>query len=171
MDIKPDYQLLGGRIAPNDEARQLIQTRFDIERQYLLLNAAQTGATLTDIFLRLAWLDTFVLDITSYHESGDRGDPYLSHLVSVSEAIAVEGMQYPDDVCCEGAFHADHAALFIETTQLGSFDARALYKLSNHDDVDTISFRLERRRLQAVLDTTPVSGREAFHALFPEIAA
>lgn len=167
---QPDYFVSNGQLQLNDAGLDLNWLQARIKHKAAQLDRSWAGAFLASILIAEPWLAAFELVITTSHEYDDQGGTYLCFSSSVSDVQVAEGVVLPgtvldDDSEFDPDLAADHLAEQFDTCE------RSMFAVFRDDEVETMKIGVRREPIAALLATRPVSGTDAFLALFPDKAS
>ncbi|MRS99700.1 hypothetical protein GJQ57_13700 [Ralstonia pickettii] len=168
--IQPDYFVGDGRLQLNEAGQRFNELKAHVERETAQFERSWAGAFLASIFLAEPWLAAFDLVITTSHEYDDQGGTYLCFSSSMTAVQVVDGVPLPDTVQGDdGGFDVDLAADYLAE----QFDTceRCMFAVFRDDEVETMKIEVRREPIASLLAAGPVSGIEAFRALFPDEAS
>ncbi|WP_247539137.1 hypothetical protein [Ralstonia pseudosolanacearum] len=168
--VQPDYLVSDGQLQLNAAGQEHKRLKAQLDSEAERLAQSWTGAFLASIFAAEPWLAGFDLRITASHEYDDQGGTFLSFSSTVLAVLVVDGTTLPDTVVDDdGGFDEDLAADYL-TEQFDAYERDVYVTFRDDDDIQELGLEVRREPVASLLAVGPVSGAEAFQALFPKSA-
>ena len=166
----PEYQVIKGRVAPNKAATAVVKKYTHAKKAQAAVDATYVGARLLSLFVRYPWLQSLDLHLTAEGQGDDQGGMFRSISSSVESVGVVEGSSLPEDISDDKGAFDQALALGVLDQDVDEHDLASEIYTSIFEpwDYDDIKISLDRSKVADLLQSSPMSGRQAFKALLPQ---
>ena len=158
-----------GALARNAQGVAIEAAYREAERAHDALELSWAGAYVASLFQQHPWLLAMTITLSASAEYDDQGGTYRSVSNNVTDVVVVSDVTLPDEALDDGTFNPHLAANLIEESLEDS--DYALYTSFNEAPYgyDDLCLKVNRDAIAHLFASgAPVSGTEAFLALFPE---